>query len=160
MVVAATRGPKKKFCTGPAQTPTKVIAMAKQTPSKRNERPEARKSQIKATPAEIRPPAGVCTGDYSKFPELAGRLHSKADPGASAAVDGVRNPQVTSQQASRQAPAPTVPAPLTGIVTENQLLAAMAAAPNGAILAADARLTPLAQDLARRYPDRVRRAKR
>ena len=61
--------------------------MAKQTPSKRNEQPEARKSQGTVTPAEIRPPAGVCTGDYSKFPELAGRLHSKADPGASAAVD-------------------------------------------------------------------------
>ena len=23
--------------------------------------------------AEVRPPIGVCTGDYSKFPELAGR---------------------------------------------------------------------------------------
>ena len=90
--------------------------------------------------ADIHPPAGVCTGDYSKFTELHGRLPA-ASPG--------RTPS--------DSPAPG-PVALTGIVTAERLRAAMQASPNGeAVLAADARLTPLANDLARELPRRIRR---
>ena len=88
-------------------------------------------------PAVIRPPIGVCTGDYSKFPELAGRSVGASPP--------------TS---------PTAPAmatiPLSGIVTASQLQEAMNLSPDGvATLTNDARLTPLANDLVRQHPDRV-----
>jgi hypothetical protein len=86
--------------------------------------------------ADIHPPIGVCTGDYSQFPELAGKLHGGAPP----------------------ASALSQPIPLTGIITANQLEAAMKAAPNGvAVLAIDARLTPLANDIARQHVGRIRR---
>jgi hypothetical protein len=89
--------------------------------------------------AEIHPPAGTCTGDYSKFPELAARLAPPAAPQAQ--------------------PAPAAePVALTGIITASQLRIAMDAAPDKvATLATDARLTPLAADLARQFPQRVRR---
>jgi hypothetical protein len=96
--------------------------------------------------AEVRPPAGVCTGDYSKFPELARRLASSSSSAAA------------STDAPSPAPSPSV-APLTGIVTASQLQAAMDAAPDKvALLSPQARLSPLASDLARRLPQRVRRA--
>lgn len=90
-------------------------------------------------PVEVHPPVGVCTGDYSKFPELAGKVTSPVGTAA---------------------PAPASPAyALTGIVTAKQLQAAMDKAPDGvAVLAAGARLTPLANDLARQKPGKVRRA--
>lgn len=88
--------------------------------------------------AEIHPPAGTCTGDHSKFPELAARLAS-------------------SQPKAEPAPAAEVVA-LTGIITASQLRIAMDAAPDKvATLATDARLTPLAADLARQFPQRIRR---
>jgi hypothetical protein len=97
--------------------------------------------------AEVRPPAGVCTGDYSKFPELAKRLASSSSPAIAASTDAP--PPAESAAA----------APLTGIVTASQLQAAMDAAPDKvALLSPQARLSPLASDLARRFPQRVRRA--
>jgi len=88
--------------------------------------------------ANIRPPIGTCTGDYSKFPELAGRTPSQ--------------PQTPPQ-------AEPTAVPLSGIITANQLQASMDAAPDGvAVLAPDARLTPLASDLARQHPQKIRRA--
>ncbi|MCE9590409.1 MAG: hypothetical protein K8S99_07790 [Planctomycetes bacterium] len=88
---------------------------------------------------EIRPPMGVCTGDYSQFPELAGR-----------------NVGAEKQDAKPQAAAVL---PLTGIITANQLQAAMDASSGGAVvLAVDARLSPLANDLARKFPNRIQRA--
>src|SRR5690606_12906424 len=86
-------------------------------------------------PAPIQPPAGVCTGDYSKFPELVGR-----------------------SVGARPQAAPTVIA-LSGIVTAAQLEAAIKASSDGvAVLAPDARLTPLANDLVRQKPGCIRRA--
>ena len=83
-------------------------------------------------PVVIRAPVGVCTGDYSKFPELAGRQVG-ASPPAGTLPDGA-------------APSPI---PLSGIVTASQLQGAMHAASDGvAALTSDARLTPLANDLA------------
>lgn len=94
--------------------------------------------------ANIQPPIGTCTGDYSKYPELAKRL----------------NPPATNVT-----PATTVPAAapsqsaLTGFVTENQLREAIKASPLGvALLAADARLTPLGNDFARQFPQKIQRA--
>lgn len=93
--------------------------------------------QDASPPAPIRPPIGQCTGDYSKFPELAGRMNPASSP---------------------PAPTPAAAIPLTGIVTANQLHEAMDKAGDGvAVLAPDARLTPLANDLARQLPQRIRR---
>ncbi len=103
----------------------------------------------KSSVAPIKPPIGVCTGDYSQFtdrPDLSPPYTSpkqKAEP-----PQGV--------EASNHA-APAAPA-LTGIITAQQLLEAITAAPDGvATLAPDARLTPLANDHVRENPDCIRR---
>lgn len=83
--------------------------------------------------AEVHPPIGTCTGDYSKFVELT-------------------QPQQVAQ-VQHDAIA------LAGIVTAAQLQEAMDGAADGvAVLAHDARLTPLANDLARQHPEKIRRA--
>jgi len=100
-------------------------------------------SSIQTPQADIRPPIGACTGDYSQFPELSGRAIGAAGPSA------------MGEPANAL---PSEPLPLTGIVTANQLQAAIDAASNGvARLDANARLTPLANDLARQNPDNVLR---
>ena len=97
--------------------------------------------------ADVRPPIGQCTGDYSKFPELAGRLYNA--PSSS---------QATGDTAARADGRASAAAVLSGIVTANQLQAAIDAAGDGvAVLAADARLSPLAADFAREHPRKVRR---
>ena len=95
--------------------------------------------------ASINPPIGQCTGDYSKFPELEGKLYNTAANSSLASTAPTLPPAPASQ-----------PAPLTGIITANQLQQALdAAAINNAadqgkvFLVNDARLTPLANDLAR-----------
>lgn len=89
--------------------------------------------------AEVHPPIGGCTGDYSKFPELADRLNP---------------PKPKAESAS---PAPAMSA-LTGIVTENQLREAIKASPAGvALLSSTAKLTPLANDFARQFPQKIKR---
>lgn len=91
--------------------------------------------------ADVRPPIGVCTGDYSQFPELAGR----ATPPAS-----VRQGET--------AEAPPLIAALGGIVTVRQLQDALRGSVDGVVhLADDARLTPLAADFVREHPHKVRR---
>ncbi|MCX5661701.1 MAG: hypothetical protein NTW19_18640 [Planctomycetota bacterium] len=108
----------------------------------------------------IQPPVGVCTGDYSKFPELAAKMKSiGAAPPAGAGSSPASSVSESASPSSSSAPAPTVePIALSGIVTANQLEAAFKANPDGvAVLAADARLTPLANDLARQHAKRVRR---
>jgi ribose 5-phosphate isomerase RpiB len=90
-------------------------------------------------PTAIHPPAGVCTGDYSKFTELSARSIGATKPNPAPAA----TPRVAA---------------LTGIITADQLRDAMKAAPDGvALVAKNARLTPLAQDLAREQPDKLRR---
>ena len=102
------------------------------------------------TRARVRPPAGVCTGDYSKFVELRGRdigAQPAGDPGSD------RGPSPSG------APATPPVVHLGGIVTAHQLQEAIASSSDGvAVLAADARLTPLANDLVRQDPQCVRRA--
>jgi len=95
--------------------------------------------------ASIQPPIGACTGDYSKFPELKGKLY-----------DGKTN---TAPAQTPDAPAPANdPIPLTGIVTANQLQSAIESSPDGvAHLTADARPTPLANDFIRQHPAKIRR---
>lgn len=97
--------------------------------------------------ARVRPPAGVCTGDYSRFAELAGRGVGAAPPAGAADQS---NPAGAHS-----------PIALTGIVTAQQLQEAIDRAPDGtARLAHDARLTPLANDFARQHPEKLRRVGR
>ena len=108
-----------------------------------------------APPAPIRAPAGVCTGDYSKFTELMGMPVGarKREAIGSAAEEAAPNQQseISNQKLDM----------LDGIVTAEQLQKAMDAASDGvAHLASTARLTPLANDLARQHAERVRRADR
>ncbi|MFW6060086.1 MAG: hypothetical protein ACODAQ_07875 [Phycisphaeraceae bacterium] len=103
------------------------------------------------THARIQPPAGVCTGDYSKFTELADR-----PVGAAPA-----NPNAETQAKLQPQPGARSPLALTGIVTAQQLQEAIDAASDGvARLAADARLTPLANDFARQHPEKIQRVSR
>ena len=110
-------------------------------------------------PAHIHPPIGQCTGDYSKFPELAGKLYGTAAPSdSSLAARGLAGPVPTSTPPIPAPPPAPEPLALKGIVTANQLQAAMDAAADGiAVLAHDARLSPLANDLARSKPAKIRR---
>ena len=93
-------------------------------------------------PASIKPPIGVCTGDYAQFTD---RPDLKLDAERSEAPD----------------PPPAAlpdPPPLTGIITAQQLHDAIAHAPDGvAVIAHDARPTPLANDFIRENPDQVHR---
>lgn len=91
-----------------------------------------------ATPrTEVHPPIGTCTGDYSKFPELRGKMSQPQ--------------QVAQQQYASLA--------LTGIITASQLQDAIDASSDGAaVVAHDAKLTPLANDLVRQHPEKIRRA--
>ena len=101
--------------------------------------------------ADVRPPIGICTGDYSKFPELRGRLHGATSTGEPLAVPG--DGGLTGSAVNAE------PLPLTGIITAKQLQQAWDVSADGsALLADDARLTPLANDLARQNPERIRRA--
>ena len=111
-------------------------------------------SQQERAGASIQPPLGTCTGDYSKYPELAGRLNPPRD-GQVSGASGVAD---ASADVMKQ---PVLPpqAMLSGFVTENQLREAIKASPAGvALLAADAKLTPLGHDFARQFPEKVRRA--
>jgi ribose 5-phosphate isomerase RpiB len=115
--------------------------------------------------AHIAPPIGQCTGDYSKFPELAGKLYGKAPapsaigtPSTSGAVTADESMIAAGHALPAQAPAaiaiPSVV--LTGIVTHAMLQAALAPSKDSIVsLAHDARLTPMANDLARQLPGRV-----
>ena len=99
-------------------------------------------SDVGAARAQVRPPAGICTGDYSKFTELRGRLHGAAAPAAGASSN----------------PAAGQPVVTSGIVTASQLRRIWETSPDGvALLTADARLTPLASDLVRQHPQKMRR---
>ena len=65
----------------------------------------------------------------------------------------------TAASAPATAPPPTSESPLTGIITARKLQEAMDASPDGvALLAPTARLSPLANDLARQHKARIRRA--
>ena len=104
------------------------------------------------TRVDIHPPIGTCTGDYSKFPELAGKLG-----GANVPLPP-KEGQGEGSIAGAKTAAPTPIAPLAGIITANQLQAALDAAPDGvALLGPTARLSPLANDLARKFVSRVKR---
>jgi len=96
-------------------------------------------------PVTVRPPIGVCTGDYSQFPELAGRLGGG----------------VSRDEADASASEPTGDedaGALRGVVTASRLQEAAASGKGGvARLASDAKLTPLAIDWARANPARVKR---
>ena len=87
--------------------------------------------------AHIRPPAGICTGDYSKFIEL-----QKTPPTPRELVPWVE---------------PERPKPLTGFITARQLEDA-AAASQTIPIDAKARLTPLAQDWVKEHPGIVVRS--
>jgi len=121
--------------------------------------------------AQLRPTIGVCTGDYSQFqdrPDL--RAEGRAAPSGSDASaphtpnapDASAGPPPASSSASlSQTQATSQADVLSGFVTAARLEEAMRQASDGrALLAADARLTPLAADFARENPDRIRRLSR
>ena len=105
-------------------------------------------------PATIHAPMGVCTGDYSKFPELA-RPRAENTPSAADVPNGFVEDAVTARQVAAPAaessgaaaPAePTAVGPvLTGVITASRLSGL-----EGTIyLAPGAQLSPLAMDMAR-----------
>lgn len=116
-----------------------------------------------SSPAPIHPPIGVCTGDYSKFEELRGKLNiapAVASPAAPAAV--IAKVSAAPAPAHNPAPKPAIPPVaasraasgsvssaagagpvLGGMVTEKMLKAAGSQVIQ---LAARAKLTPLALD--------------
>lgn len=107
------------------------------------------------TRVDIHPPIGTCTGDYSKFPELAGKFGGGSGGGSSIPIPS-REGQGESSSAVGKIT--TAIAPLAGIITANQLQAALDAAPDGVVLLGPtARLSPLANDLARKFAARVKR---
>lgn len=94
--------------------------------------------------ADIRPPAGLCTAG--------------GDPKTSENTPTAKPVTTSTTYAPRQI-VPTAERPmLHGIVTSHRLEDAIASSPDKvAILAMDARLTPLAQDIVRANPNVVRR---
>ena len=102
-----------------------------------------------SSPAAVHAPMGVCTGDYSKFPELA-HLRSANSPSANAAPNGfvedaaaARGATAATPAADTETPASVVGPVLTGIITASRLVGL-----EGTIyLAAGAKLSPLAMDL-------------
>ena len=111
-------------------------------------------SQAGQLSAEIHAPAGVCTGDYSKFTELSGQTGATKKQSCNCGCGG-KNKQTQAAAASESANQANV---LRGIITANQLRAAMGKDGKGvALIAENARLTPLAQDIAREKPSQLRR---
>lgn len=114
-------------------------------------------------PRSIHPPAGVCTGDYSKFEELrgtgiGGRPYT-AGTGAHHTNAGRQGGSAgAASSAPRQVPAaPPSPSPvLTGFVTARQIEQTGSAV---ACLSPDARLTPLARDYIKERNIRIERAR-
>ncbi len=93
--------------------------------------------------AEIHPPIGVCTGDYSKFPELKDKHIGAAQPAAAPAPAPIA------------APVPVVDA---GPVFSGVIVAKQIDKIRGTLrLAENARLTPAAQDLVRERKLKIER---
>lgn len=112
-----------------------------------------------SAPVNVQPPIGICTGDYSKFPELVGKQFTPAPVAASTTTSTSSGSASPAASVNITAPSPVSAPVLSGIVTASQLQAAMDSASDGvAVLAPDARLSPLANDLARQRPGKVRRA--
>ncbi len=106
--------------------------------------PEGSRSQ---GAAPIKPPIGVCTGDYSQFTDRPDLTATNEKPTAPAT------------DAGDAAPSTSAAPPISGIITAQQLQSAIANAPDGvAVIAHDARPTPLANDFIREHPAKVRRA--
>ncbi len=133
--------------------------------------PQNTSRSLPGSPVTVHPPAGTCTGDYSKFKENKTPAKASADDAASAgagsggASGGVvsggaaSGTTVSGAAASDDANDPAIDQPaLSGILTATQIQAAIAASPTGvALLAGDARLSPLAADFAREHPQKIRR---
>ncbi len=110
----------------------------------------SRKADTASSPAEVRAPMGICTGDYSKFPELS-RLRSAGDASANAAPNGfvedaaaARSSTAAASPTSTETPLSSGPV-LTGVITASKL----AGLEGTVYLAPGARLSPLAVDLAK-----------
>ena len=85
---------------------------------------------VAAHNSEVRPPIGICTGDYSKFPELAGKIqvHPAGKP-LDKSEEKPKPAEPKPASASGPTPAPALipvapaaapkpePVPLTGIIT-------------------------------------------
>lgn len=96
-------------------------------------------------PAEVHAPIGICTGDYSKFPELRRLLHMGTQP-EKQELPGKTDGTTALPPGSNGPPAAAAPVTaLKGVITVSQLRTV-----RGAVrLAKGAILTPLAQDFIR-----------
>jgi len=105
-----------------------------------------------AAPATIHAPMGVCTGDYSKFPELA-HLRSGNTSSANSAPNGFVEDaaaarQVATPAGESSAPAAQVAAAVAGPVLTGVITASKLSGLEGTIyLAPGAKLSPLAMDM-------------
>ena len=113
----------------------------------------SRKADTAASPAAVHAPVGICTGDYSKFPELA-NVRSAHAPAANPAPNGFVEDAAAANQVAAQgaslsaATVPSAPAPEAGPVLHGVITASKLAGLEGIIyLAPGARLSPLAMDL-------------
>ena len=98
-----------------------------------------RLSPVAAT--EVKPPVGICTGDYSKFPELAGKIGT--------------HPPATDSPDEKDVGVAEISGPvLTGVVTASRL----AGLQGTVYLTETAQLSPLAMDVARQRNLTIQRA--
>ncbi|MFP4144276.1 MAG: hypothetical protein ACLFV3_03955 [Phycisphaeraceae bacterium] len=139
------------------QVVEQVLASVRQQSGGSGSQQPATPAAETATPrARLHPPAGVCTGDYSKFEELRQPKQppapAKPEPKTTPHPAPAGNP---APQAARSAPEHPEKL-LSGFVTADQLEQAIARS-GVAWLAPGARLTPLAQDVGRERPGQVRR---
>ncbi|MDA8378884.1 MAG: hypothetical protein ACYCUV_02115 [Phycisphaerae bacterium] len=100
-----------------------------------------------SAPAAVHAPMGICTGDYSKFPELA-QVRSVDNPPANAAPNGFVEDAAAARSATGATPTTGIETPAVGPVLTGVITASRLAGLEGTIyLAAGAKLSPLAVDL-------------
>ena len=69
--------------------------------------PGAQGAAVGGARADVQPPLGTCTGDYSKFPELAGRLTSAPPPSLAPAPGPLPAPRANPlRRFGRRTPCP------------------------------------------------------
>ncbi|WP_432800245.1 hypothetical protein [Poriferisphaera sp. WC338] len=103
----------------------------------------AKQAGTLSSTAEIHPPAGTCTGDYSKFTEMKKR--------------SVLQPAAASQQEMFSSPTQHESV-LTGFVTARQLDDLYRDGKRDMLVAYEAQLTPLAQDFIKEKQITIKRA--
>ncbi len=101
--------------------------------------------------ASVKSPIGLCTGDYSQFPELAGKLTSEP-------VHASASTETEEPQPQAVLPATPVAMEISGPVLKGVITAGRLAGLEGTIFLADAaQLSPLAMDVVRNRKLEIKR---